>query len=121
MVVTPIDETSIQIKIDGTLYSSEVVHKCFYWYAGKYSVDISTEGKSFIVKLADPKQEWDIQSVVSKIKTDLIDFKTREIVSNETKNIREMLIAKAFAHNDEFEEQPSGNINDPVGFDPSKI
>ena len=118
MLVTHIDETSIQIKIASSLYSSEVIHKCFYWHAGKYSVEISTEAESFIVKLIDPKQEWDIQSVVSKIKTDLIDFKTREIISNETKNIREMLIAKAFAHNDEFEEQPSGNISDPVGFKP---
>lgn len=121
MIVTQIEETSINIKIDINLYSSEVVHKCFYWYAGKYSVEIITEGKSFIVKLTDIKKEWDIQSVVSKIKTDLIDFKTREIIFNETKNIREMLIAKAFAHNDEFDEQPSGNINDPVGFDPQSF
>jgi His-Xaa-Ser system protein HxsD len=121
MVITPIDETTIQIKIDNTLYSSEVVHKCFYWYAGKYSVEINTEQNSIVINLSSPNKEWDIESVVSKVKTDLIDFKTREMISTETKNIREMLIAKAFAHNDEFEEQPSGNINDPVGFDPSKI
>jgi len=118
MVVIPIDETSVQIKIDSTLYSLEVIHKCFYWYAGKYSVEISTEGKSFIVKMKEIKEEWDIQSVVSKIQSDLIDFKTREIISADTKNIREMLIAKAFSHNDEFDEQPTGNLNDPVGFDP---
>ncbi len=121
MVVTPIDETSIQIKIDSTLYSSEVVHKCFYWYAGKYSVEINTEQDSFIVTISDPKKDWKIESIIDKIKTDLIDYKTREIISRETKNIKEMLIAKAFAHNDEFDEQPSGDINDPIGFDPSKI
>lgn len=121
MVVTPIDETSIQIKIDSTLYSSEVVHKCFYWYGGKYSVEINTEQDFFVITISDPKKEWDIEGIVSKIKTDLIDFKTREIISSETKNIREMLIAKAFANNDEFDEQPFGNVNDPVGFEPSKI
>jgi His-Xaa-Ser system protein HxsD len=115
------DETSIQIKIDRSLYSSEVVHKCLYWYANKYSVEIKTEGNSFIIYLSNHNKEYDIKSVVSKIKTDLVDFKTREIISNETKNIREMLVAKAFAHNDEFEEKPSGNINDPVGFDPHAV
>jgi His-Xaa-Ser system protein HxsD len=121
MVVTSIDETSIQIKIDSALYSSGVVHKCFYWFGGKYPVEIYTEQDSFIITISDPKKEWDVEGIISKIKTDLIDFKTREIISNETKYIREMLIAKAFAHNDEFEEQPSGNINDPVGFDPQSI
>lgn len=121
MIFNLIDETNIHLELESTLYSLEVIHKCFYWYAGKYSVEICTEGKSYIVKLVDPKQEWDIPSVVSKIKTDLIDFKTREIIFNETKNIREMLVAKAFAHNDEFDEQPPGNINDPVGFDPKSI
>ena len=114
MEVTSIDERNIQIKIDSALYSVDVIYKCFYWYVGKCSVEISTKGKSFIVKLTDKKQEWDIQ----KIQTDLIDFKTREIISNETKNIREMLIAKAFAHNDEFDEIPPGEISDPVGFKP---
>jgi len=121
MVVTPIDETSIQIKIDSTLYSSGVVHKCFYWYGGKYSVEINTEQSYFVVIISDPKKEWNIDSIVSKIKTDLIDFKTREIISNETKNIREILIAKAFANNDDFDETPPGNVNDPIGFEPSKI
>ncbi len=121
MIVTQIDEQVIQIRIDSNLYSSEVVHKCFYWYASKCLVEIEIVDESFNVKLSEPKQEWDFNEVVSKIKIDLIDFKTREVISNETKNIREMLIAKAFAYNDEFDEQPMGNINDPVGFDPSKI
>ncbi len=113
-----IENNTLQLIIDNTLYSSEVVYKCFYWYGGEYSVKINIEQNSFVVNLSGPKKEWNIESIVSKIKTDLIDFKTREVIFNETKNIRELLIAKAFAHNDEFEEQPSGNINDPVGFDP---
>jgi His-Xaa-Ser system protein HxsD len=118
MEVIYIDQSSVNIRIDSTLYSSGVVHKCFYWYAANYSIAIITEEKTFVVKLTALKNESDIESLVGKIQTDLIDFKTREIIAHETKNIREMIIAKAFANSDEFEEKPTGNINDPVGFHP---
>lgn len=121
MEVTIFDKSSIQIIIDSTIYSSQVVHKCFYWYSGMCTIDIRKDEKLFFVKMEDLKQEWDIQIIIGKIKTDLIDFKTREIITNETKNIRDMLVAKAFAYNDEFEEQPKGEINDPIGFDPSIV
>jgi His-Xaa-Ser system protein HxsD len=65
--------------------------------------------------------DGNIKKILPKIENDLLDFKTREIVSLETKNIRELLIAKAFAFEDEFDEPAPGNINDPVGFDPSKF
>jgi His-Xaa-Ser system protein HxsD len=121
MVVKIFDESSFQITIDSNLYSSEVVHKCFYWYGGKFLVDIKTEGSFFVISLSNPNKEVSIEKILNQIKTDLIDFQTREIVSKETKNIREMLIAKAFAHDDEFDEFPPNNVNDPLGFDPSKI
>lgn len=115
MIVTIIGETSIQIQIDNRLYSAEVIHKCFYWYRDKYAIEINTGQDSFIITISDPKIEWNIESMIRKIKADLIDFKTREIITNETMNIREMLIAKAFAHNDEFDEYPPGNVDDSIG------
>lgn len=121
MIVTQIDETRIQVKIDSKLYSSEVIHKCFYWYGGKYSVDIKAEQDSFIIHISAIKKEFDIKSILNKIRIDLIDFKTREIIFNETKNIREILIAKAFASGEELDEIPPYNVNESIGFDPSKI
>lgn len=121
MEVTIIDKTCIQIKIDKALYSSEVIHKCFYWYNGRYSVEINMELSSFIVDIRYLASDWHIDEMVCRIKRDLIDYKTREIISNETKNIRQILIAKAFSNNDEFDESPPGNVSDPVGFEPSKI
>lgn len=113
-----LDESTAQIFIDRNLYSTEVIHKCFYWYGEKYAVSIKLEGDFYIVDISDPSSQGSIEKVFTKIKSDLIDFKTREIVSVETKNIREILIAKAFAYGDEFDEVPPGNVNDPLGFDP---
>lgn len=121
MLVNILDKSNFQITIDGSLYSAEVIHKCFYWYGNKFSVDIGSEKNFFLVTLSSLAPIEDVDEVIHKIKTDLIDFKTREIISNDTKNIRELLIAKAFAHHDEFDELPTGNISDPAGFDPSTI
>jgi His-Xaa-Ser system protein HxsD len=121
MEIKLLGESTAQIIIDGKLYSAEVIHKCFYWYGAKYSVDIKTEGDVFIIDITELSNEGTIGKIFPEIKNDLIDFKTREIVSTETKNIREMIIAKAFAFGDEFDEPPSGNVNDPIGFEPSKF
>ena len=56
----------------------------------------------------------DLNEHLQKLERDLIDFKLREIVVKETKNVRDLLIAKAFAHQDDLEEPP-GEIADPVG------
>jgi His-Xaa-Ser system protein HxsD len=121
MEIKILNGSTAQIIIDGKIYSAEVIHKCFYWYGEKYSVDIKTEGDFLIVEISELSNEGTIEKIFPKIKNDLIDFKTREIISNETKNIREILIVKAFAHGDEFDEPPPGNVNDPIGFDPSKF
>ena len=47
-----------------------------------------------------------------------MDFEVRNIVTKETKNVRDLLIAKAFASTDEYESEPPGEISDPVGFKP---
>ena len=125
MTVTIISDSAIQLAIDIKLYSAEVLHKCFYWFGNKYVVSIRIDtASSYIVDIALKSGIYtqpDIEELTQKVKTDLIDFKTREIISKETKNIKEILIAKAFAHSDEFDEVPTGDITDPVGFNPEKF
>ena len=55
---------------------------------------------------------------IKKLKNDLIDFQVRDIVTKETKNVRDLLIAKAFATTDKYETNPPGEVSDPVGFKP---
>lgn len=50
----------------------------------------------------------------SQLKRDLLDFNLRDIVNEETKPIRELIIAKAFSHG-EFDEDPPGEFEDPLG------
>jgi len=118
-----VNEGSLRLVIDGKLYNDRVLHKCFYWYSSDYSIDISTENTSFYRVTLTPNNkhthdEW--EHVIQKIKRDLTDFKLRDIVSQETQTIRELIVAKAFAYY-ELQETPQTPISDPVGFNPENV
>lgn len=122
--MTILERSSLHIvlRVDSSLYSEDVIFKCFYWYGDKFDVEISkVDGDSMLVSLSikDGSMSEDyLDALESKVKRDLVDFKTRDIVSRETKVVRELLIAKAFAHSDEFDHPPPGEVSDPLGFDP---
>jgi len=112
----------IFIKLDATIYDVEMLHKCFYWYTEDFIVEITKKRNIVEIQLSK-KESSDIkvsgneyEKIINKIKNDIIDFKSRDIVTKETKNIRDLLIAKAFYPLDEGVENPPGDISDPVGF-----
>lgn len=113
------DNRNIVFFADKSLYSKDAVFKCLYWYGANYYTSVSLEGDSYKISLV-PKEESafsenDIQNILHKLENDLVDFNLRDIVTKETQNIRDLLVAKAFS-NGEFDELPPGDISDPVGF-----
>lgn len=107
--------TTLAVAIDVSLYPEDVVFKCFYWYGDKYDVTIDrgAGGPELVVRLAmkdGPLAEEALRQLESKIQRDLVDFKTRDIVAKETRIIRELLIAKAFAHSDDLDSPPPGSV-----------
>ncbi len=93
----------VKIEIDLTIYDIETLHKCFYWYGNEYSVDIHKNNDDncnikLFPKNYDTINKENHDLIKNKIRNDLIDFKVRSIVSKETKQIRELIIAKAFSH-----------------------
>lgn len=105
-----------------TLYSEDVLFKCFYWYTAEYGVEIESLDQDFNIVTLSSKKGAILDSVAlrEKIGKDLIDFKLRDIVTKETQTIRELITAKAFAHID-LTTNPSTDITDPVGFNPKDI
>jgi His-Xaa-Ser system protein HxsD len=115
-----ITEREIIVYADMAIYSKDAIFKCMYWYGDKFSVNISVEEESYKIILT-PHENADIKLTdfrlyLEKLERDIIDFNLRDIVTKETKNIRDLLVAKAFS-NGEFDELPPGEITDPVGFD----
>jgi His-Xaa-Ser system protein HxsD len=105
--------------VDKGIISKEALLKCLYWYNDRFEIEISEEEKTFEVRLVPQEEDGHSQIVndhfVAKLQRDLLDFELRQVVVRETQNVRDLIIAKAFAH---FEDQkPEGEISDPVGFE----
>lgn len=110
------NKNTIILNIDNQVYNSTVLHKCFYWYTGKFEIDIEERGAYYIVTLSKIPDLMDTQTLIYDIRKNLIDFKTRDLITKETADVKALLIAKAFANEEDFDELPPGDLNDPLGF-----
>lgn len=116
---TSIVDKSITYKLDSSLFSKESVFKCLYWYTNQFIIDVSHNKDlgEFQVKLELKHTDLniDLNKVALKLNQDFIDYNLRDIVTKETSNIRDLIVAKAFS-NGEFDENPPGELNDPIGY-----
>lgn len=120
-----IEGNEIIVFADSSLYSKDSIFKCLYWYGDKYHINVSFADsntyKISVKSMSDnPLLREQAEKLLHKLERDLIDFNLRDIVTKETKNIRDLLTAKAFS-NGEFDELPPGEISDPVGFNVNEI
>lgn len=111
---------SITVFAATALYSKEAIFKCLYWYGNRFHTSVSLPDEStYCIQLrllaGQEMAETEMELYLQKLERDLIDFNLRDIVTRETKNVRDLLIAKAFS-NGEFDEDPPGELSDPVGF-----
>lgn len=120
-----IEGNEIIVFADTSLYSKDSVFKCLYWYGDMYHTNISfADSNTYKISLKpmtdNPISGELAEKLLQKLERDLIDFNLRDIVTKETKNIRDLLTAKAFS-NGEFDELPIGELSDPVGFNVNEI
>lgn len=96
----------MEIKIDRNIYSDNVISKVVYWLSEKYTVERRLEGNmdvlSFPSKKNLPVDEKYIHDIIYQM---LNDQKLRDIIEIETKDIRTILYAKAFADFDDLTEE----------------
>lgn len=118
-----ISDVPIEITViaDSSIFSKEAVLKCLYWYGDKYHTNVAlTPDGSYSIKIraAAKVSDEEFSLLRQKLERDLVDFQLRDTISKETHNIRELLVAKAFS-NGEFDQEPPGDVSDPVGYDPN--
>jgi His-Xaa-Ser system protein HxsD len=102
-----INENKISFKINNNLFSERVIVKVLYWLQGSYIVEWNKNyeiSEINLLKKCEYFTEDEKNSLHQRISRDLVDFKTREIIFEETKEIRNILLIKAFANNDDFED-----------------
>ena len=101
-----INSNKIQLTVDKTIYNESVISKVLYWLMNDYFIlqENQTDAIQHIIleKKTNTISEEDFLKLKNRLNQDFIDFKVRDIVNQETKNIRDILYIKAFSNNDEF-------------------
>lgn len=110
---------------DASLYSKDSIFKCLYWYGDKFHTNVSfADSNTYRVSVksvsTNQLSQLERENLLLKLERDLVDFNLRDIVTKETQNVRDLLIAKAFS-NGEFDELPPGDVSDPVGFNVNQL
>lgn len=96
----------MQIEIDHNIYSDSVISKVVYWLSGDFAVERKSNGNSEILNITSSRDNHiDEKSLHDKIFQKLNDQKLRNIIEKETKDIRTILYAKAFADFDDLTEE----------------
>ena len=105
---------NLHVKVSKEDFNKSILAKCLYWYTSDFIVNVEDQGDKFDICFIPKEKELEIGDLYPKINQDLIDFKLRSIIDEETRTIRELIIAKAFSHG-EYDEDPPGELDDPIG------
>lgn len=108
-------ESAIEIELDGTFFSADAILKTCYWYSRLFTFEIKQNGHGrTVVKLTAKDRLMQTDAVRGEFIAAATDFSLRERIEAKTANIREILLAKAFAESGVLEDSPSGIFVDQV-------
>lgn len=89
------------VEIEESIFPLDVVLKASYWLSGQYDVVILRDATSGSLQvgfrgsdgLLAPEECLEAER---RLRRDLIDFRTRLLIQQETRVVRDLLVAKAF-------------------------
>ena len=90
------------LQIDRKIYSDSCISKVVYWLAEQYNIVRNLEGEQEFLSIEGVSDE---PSFKKSFFEKLNDYKLREIIEAETKDIRTILYAKAFGDFDDITEE----------------
>ncbi len=106
MISSEINHDECILRIDTDIYNDAVIDKVLYWYSADYVIYRKKETDSSVETITMRAKASTTNSPTSDLVADfsekLIDYKNRQRVLDETRNLRELFFAKAFANNDDF-------------------
>ena len=88
------------IRVDRNIYNDSVISKAVYWLSGDYIISRGLLDTNTEVVTATPDEGFE-----EKLMQSLNDFKLRQIVADETRDIKTILYAKAFAEDEDLSEE----------------
>ena len=94
----------MRIEVDREIYSDACITKCIYALSKNFDCQRSLHSTVESVEI-QPREDMDEEATRHLFLQTLNDYKAREIIATETKDIRTILYAKAFADCDDFDEE----------------
>ena len=84
------------IRLDKGLYSKDTLLKTAYSFTSDYFIHLDSEEKCYVVEIKS-KTGTEEPKVEDLFCNELINQATRELISEKTKTIRELILARSFA------------------------
>ena len=98
----------VVLDVDRSIYDESVIDKVLYWWGGDYVIirrNIpGTTIQTIVFSAPNPITQETFDKMRQKLSADFVDNKNRAIIASETRDLRNLLYAKAFANSDDFVE-----------------
>ena len=106
--ITLTAEGQIVFDVDTSIYKDTIIDRVLYGYADKFIITRQNQHNSTLqtikISASYPIGAEEFSVIRKKLSTDFIDYKNRSIIAEETRELRNILYAKAFANSDNFVE-----------------
>src|SRR6266478_3142974 len=115
-----IHDNILSVDVDESVYSRDAVLRTAYWFTDRCYLYIARPGPGLFrvqFKPKAPKSDLVVETldvVAGEFLNSLLDHQLRRDIESETGQIRELLVAKAFADAGVLEDSPPGDPADPV-------
>jgi len=88
----------MKLSIDRQIYSDACISKVAYWLSAQYAIERTLDGTNETLSISrNDGQPFDEAELRSQCLQLLNDYKLRQTIDDETRDIRTILYAKAFA------------------------
>ena len=113
------DDDSLIVAVNSDLYSREVLFRVCYLFTDRCYLFLVQEEDSPVIQVRFTRKspDTDLNEMAGEFSNELINQKVRLEVAAETKTIRELIVAQAFAEADLLEgDAPEASyLDDPKG------
>lgn len=103
-------------RIDLSVVSIEAVLKTCYWLSRDFLCGVQDEGTGYAVVVMKKKDlhALSLEQAREAFFPQALDFALRERIDSQTKDVRDLLLAKAFSEAGVLEDEPNGVFGDSL-------
>ncbi len=109
------DSKGAVLPVDTEIYSLQAILRSCYWFTDRCFLFIEKESAGrYLVHFAGRSRDADLPRIVGEFANSLLENQLRVDIEAETRTIRELIVAKAFAEGNLLADPVPGGFDDPV-------